>query len=178
MLGLSGSAYIYQGEELGLPESMEVPNELREDPVYLRTGHKELGRDGCRIPLPWTHDAPGLGFGPSEKVWLPQPEAYAALAADQQADAEGSTLDLYTRLLHLRRERELGLGSLREIGGLGEDVVAYLNTGKDDAYPTLVLLNLGEIPVALPEGADLVVASGELTADGKVPTDTAIWARY
>ncbi len=176
MLGLPGSAYVYQGEELGLPEATALPDELREDPVYFRTNKAELGRDGCRVPLPWVAGAPGLGFGPGPKTWLPQPAEYAALAADVQQDQPGSTLELYRELLHVRRERELGLGSLREVEGLGEEVVGYVNTGLDDRYPTLLLLNLGAEPVPVPEGALVIVASGELTEDGAVPTDTAVWA--
>jgi len=177
MLALPGSAYLYQGEELGLPEATALPNELREDPVYLRTGGKELGRDGCRVPLPWVAGEPGLGFGPGGKTWLPQPAEYAALAADLQVGVDGSTLELYRALLTTRAERELGLGSLARVDGLGEDIVAYVNRGLNDRFPTLVLLNLGFEPARLPDGAEVLVASGELTADGLVPTDTAVWAR-
>lgn len=176
MLGLPGSAYIYQGEELGLPEATALPDDLREDPVYLRTNHEELGRDGCRVPMPWAGDAPGAGFGPGGRTWLPQPPSYATLAADRQDGVEGSTLELYKSLLHVRRERELGLGSLAEVTDLGEDVAAYVNGGGGDAFPTLVLCNFGRAAVPLPAGARLLVASGPLTASGAVPTDTAVWA--
>ncbi len=176
MLGLPGSAYIYQGEELGLPEATALPDDLREDPVYLRTNHEELGRDGCRVPMPWAGDAPGAGFGPGGRTWLPQPPSYATLAADGQDGVEGSTLELYKSLLHVRRERELGLGSLAEVTDLGEDVAAYVNGGGGDAFPTLVLCNFGRAAVPLPAGARLLVASGPLTASGAVPTDTAVWA--
>ncbi len=175
MLGLTGSAYLYQGEELGLPEATTLPDDLREDPVFLRTGGAHLGRDGCRIPMPWVADAPGLGFGPTDATWLPQPESYAALAADAQDGVAGSTLELYRRLLSLRRERELGLGSLALVTDYGDDVLAFVNSGKDEAYPTLVLLNFGEQAVALPVGATVLVASGDLD-DARVPTDTAVWA--
>ena len=203
MLGLPGSAYLYQGEELGLPEATELPDDLREDPVYFRTQHKELGRDGCRVPLPWVGAAPGAGFGPSGATWLPQPATYATLAVDQQEGVPESTLELYRTLLRLRRSRELGTGSLTEVTGLGTEVVAYvggatagyidLATDIADALPRviitviilsfLVLLlafrsiaNLGQTPVALPEGATVLVASGPLTELGAVPADTAIWA--
>lgn len=175
MLGLTGSAYLYQGEELGLPEATSLPDELREDPVYLRTGKQQLGRDGCRVPLPWVADAPGLGFGPTAATWLPQPESYAALAADAQEGVDGSTLELYRSLLRVRRDRELGLGSLSFVTDYGDDVLAYVNTGKDDTYPTLVVLNFGEQDVPLPEGAVVLVASDAIV-DGRVPTDTAVWA--
>ena len=99
MLSLPGSAYLYQGEELGLPEHTTLPDELRQDPTYLRTGHEVLGRDGCRVPIPWTADGPSLGFGPGGTPWLPQPESYRALAVDQQVGVPGSTLQLYRAAL-------------------------------------------------------------------------------
>ncbi len=177
MLGLPGSAYVYQGEELGLPEATALPDEVREDPVFTRTGGVEVGRDGCRVPLPWAGDEPGLGFGPTGKTWLPQPESYADLAADRQLGQPDSTLELYRRLLSQRSERGLGLGSLAETDEFGPDVVAYLNSGTGQSAETLILLNLGEQAVALPAGAQVVVASGELTTDGAVPVDTAVWAQ-
>jgi alpha-glucosidase len=73
LLALPGSAYLYQGEELGLPEVFELPPEARQDPAFFRTGGAELGRDGCRVPLPWRADAPAFGFSQSGAAWLPQP---------------------------------------------------------------------------------------------------------
>lgn len=176
MLGLTGSAYVYQGEELGLPEATDLPDELREDPVYLRTGKEQAGRDGCRVPLPWAAGEPGLGFGPTGKTWLPQPDSFAPLAADAQDGVEGSTLELYRSLLRLRHERELGLGSLSFVEDYADpDVLAFVNTGRNDAYPTLVVVNFGAEPVALPAGVEVLVASGPLVDEG-VPTDTTVWA--
>ena len=104
MLALPGSAYLYQGEELGLPEATELPDEVRQDPTWKKSGGADRGRDGCRVPMPWVADAPSYGFGPTEKSWLPQPPAYGELAVDQQTGVEGSTLELYRTLLRLRRE--------------------------------------------------------------------------
>ena len=174
MLALPGSAYLYQGEELGLPDSTDMPHEYRQDPSFKRTGGEEIGRDGCRVPMPWAKDAPSLGFGSSELTWLPQPEVYGEYAVDQQDGVAGSTLELYRALLRLRRERSLGVGGLEFADGYGEDVVALVNIG---AERTLVLANLGPDPVTLPEGAELLATSGPLAADGGVPTDTAVWAR-
>lgn len=174
MLALPGSAYVYQGEELGLPDSTDMPAEFRQDPTFIRTKGKEIGRDGCRVPMPWVKDAPSFGFGPSEASWLPQPSVYGEYAVDQQVGVEGSTLELYRDLLRVRRERELGTGGLAELAGYGDDVVALVNTGQGEG--TLVLANLGTEPVALPEGSTVLVASGPLTDDGLVPTDTAVWA--
>lgn len=178
MLALPGSAYLYQGEELGLPDHTTLPDELREDPAYHRTKgtpEAEIGRDGCRIPLPWVGGAPGNGFGPSERTWLPQPDAYADLAANLQAGQPGSTLELYRTLLATRRELDLGVGALDWQQGYGEDVVAVVNERGTDRL--LVLANLGDQAVPLPDGSEVVVASGPLTPEGLVPTDTTVWAR-
>ncbi|TPG19867.1 glycoside hydrolase family 13 protein [Pedococcus bigeumensis] len=174
MLALPGGAYLYQGEELGLPDSTDMPGEVRQDPTFLRSGGKELGRDGCRVPMPWAKDAPSFGFGPSDQTWLPQPAVYGEYAVDQQDGVDGSTLELYRRLLRLRRERDLGTGGLQFIDGFGDDVIALVNTGQ--GKDTLVLTNFGADPVALPDGASVLVASGPLTSDGSVPTDTTVWA--
>jgi alpha-glucosidase len=174
MLALPGSAYVYQGEELGLPDSTDMPAEFRQDPTFIRTRGKEIGRDGCRVPMPWVRDAPSFGFGPSDASWLPQPAVYGEYAVDQQVGVEGSTLELYRDLLRVRRQRELGTGGLAELAGYGDDVVAFVNTGQGDG--TLVLANLGAEPVAVPEGSTVLVSSGPLTDDGLVPTDTAVWA--
>ena len=89
MLALPGGAYVYQGEELGLPEVADLPDEVRQDPTFLRTGGAVVGRDGCRVPLPWSGDAPPFGFGPSGTPWLPQPAAWA--------DADGRARRTATR---------------------------------------------------------------------------------
>jgi alpha-glucosidase len=175
MLALPGGAYLYQGEELGLPDSTDMPARFRQDPTFLRTGGEEIGRDGCRVPMPWVKDAPSFGFGPGERTWLPQPAVYAEYAVDQQDGVEGSTLELYRTLLCVRRERALGTGGLRGVEGVGPDVVALVNTGQADGE-TLVLTNLGSQPVALPAGARVLVASSPLTDDGLVPADTTVWA--
>ena len=176
MLALPGGAYLYQGEELGLPDSTDMPHEFRQDPAFRRTNGEEIGRDGCRVPMPWAKDAPSFGFGPTESSWLPQPAVYGDHAVDQQEGVEGSTLELYRALLSARRERHLGTGGLGFVEGFGEDVVAFENTGSESAGSTLVVANLGPEPVALPEGTVVLLASGPLDADGRVPTDTTVWA--
>ncbi|WP_270887591.1 glycoside hydrolase family 13 protein [Pedococcus sp. 5OH_020] len=174
MLGLPGSAYIYQGEELGLPDSTDLEAQYRQDPTFLRSNGEEVGRDGCRVPIPWKKDAPSFGFGPSGQTWLPQPPIYGEYAVDQQDGVDGSTLELYRQVLRLRRERALGSGGLQLLEGLPDDVVALLNTGRGER--TLLLTNLGEEPVRLPPGAEVLVASGPLTGEDEVPTDTTVWA--
>ena len=99
ILGLPGSVYLYQGEELGLPEATELPDETRQDPIWRRSGGAIRGRDGCRVPLPWAHDAPSFGFGPSANSWLPQPADWADYALDVQAGTPGSTYEFYREAL-------------------------------------------------------------------------------
>lgn len=103
-LALPGSVYLYQGEELGLPEVLDLPDEARQDPVFRRSGGGSVGRDGCRVPLPWSAAGPSYGFSANGRSWLPQPEAWRELAADRQADDPRSTLSLYRHALRVRRE--------------------------------------------------------------------------
>ncbi len=167
MLGLPGSAYLYQGEELGLPEHTALDDDLRQDPTWLRSGFEQRGRDGCRVPLPWEADAPGLGFGPGAQTWLPQPPSYRGLARDRQLGDPESTLEMYRAALRLRREQALGNGSFGWIDG-GDAVVAFRNNG------LTVLANMGTAAVPLPAG-ELLLSSGPLDADGSVPPDTTVW---
>ncbi len=174
MLALPGGAYIYQGEELGLPEHTSLPNDVRQDPTFVRSGGQELGRDGSRVPMPWTQGAPALGFNSTGEAWLPQPESYARLTVDSQVGVDGSTLELYRGLLALRRERALGRSGLAEVEGLGEDVIGYITTAPDGTR-TLVLANLSDEPVDVPDGARVLITSNDLD-QGRLPTDTSLWA--
>ncbi|MBA4085245.1 MAG: alpha-amylase [Kytococcus sp.] len=174
MLALPGGAYVYQGEELGLPEHTSLPDEVRQDPTFARTGGVELGRDGCRVPMPWTKGAPALGFNDTGASWLPQPASYSELAVDAQTGVAGSTLELYRTLLALRRDRRLGLGGLAEVEGLPEEVLGYVSTAPDGTR-TLVLVNLSGAPVDLPDGAEVLVSSADL-GDTRVPGDVTVWA--
>jgi alpha-glucosidase len=169
MLALPGSAYLYQGEELGLPEHTTMPDDVREDPAWERSGHTERGRDGCRVPLPWEADAPSYGFGPSDRSWLPQPAIWAEYALDRQQGVPGSTWELYRAALAARREYGLGAGTVAWQQAPAE-ALAFRNG------EVLVLTNFGGEPVALPAGATLLLASEPLDADGRVPTDVTVWA--
>jgi alpha-glucosidase len=167
MLALPGSAYLYQGEELGLPEVIDIPGEARQDPTWFRTNGERYGRDGCRVPIPWNSDAPAYGFNDTGESWLPQPAEWASLARDAQAGVEGSTLELYRTLLAERRTRALGAGSLEWIDGYGDDVLAFRNG------EVTVIANIGSAPVALPDGI-VIAASGPLEG-GALPIDTTVW---
>ncbi|MEC8763384.1 MAG: glycoside hydrolase family 13 protein [Actinomycetota bacterium] len=167
MLALPGSAYLYQGEELGLPEVIDLPDEARQDPTWFRTNGERYGRDGCRVPLPWTSEGPAFGFNETGEAWLPQPAEWAGLARDAQRDDPDSTLTLYKSLLAERRARGLGAGTLEWVDGLGTDVVTFRNGS------ITVVANLGDTPVELPSGT-VVVSSGPLT-DRMLPVDQAVW---
>jgi alpha-glucosidase len=177
MLALPGSAYLYQGEELGLPDSTDMPDEVRQDPTWPRSGHTERGRDGCRVPMPWEGDRPSYGFGPSDLTWLPQPASYASLAVDRQVGVDGSTLELYRALLALRRERGLGQGSLSWLEGFAAEVLAFVNAPVESER-VLVITNFGAQPAVLPGGARLLLASGPLGDGGTVPIDTTVWLTW
>ena len=117
LLGLPGSVYLYQGEEIGLPEVLDLPDEARQDPIWLRSGRTEHGRDGCRVPLPWRSDGPSLGFGPAATTWLPQPSWFAPYAIEDQWDDEGSMLRLHAAALALRKDLALRHDEAAAVGG-------------------------------------------------------------
>ncbi|MEV5070416.1 glycoside hydrolase family 13 protein [Microbacterium sp. LMI12-1-1.1] len=167
MLALPGSAYLYQGEELGLPEVIDIPGDARQDPTWFRTNGERYGRDGCRVPIPWNADAPAYGFNESGASWLPQPAEWATLARDVQSGVEGSTLELYRTLLAERRARSLGAGSLEWVDGYGTDAVAFRNGN------VTVVANTGSTPIALPGG--IVIAASGPVAGGELPADTTVW---
>ncbi|SDY86543.1 glycoside hydrolase family 13 protein [Herbiconiux ginsengi] len=169
MLALPGSAYIYQGEELGLPEDIELPDSARQDPTWFRSNGERYGRDGCRVPIPWEAGVPTYGFGPasSDKSWLPQPADWDRFARSSQEGVPGSTLELYKLALDLRSRFDLGTGAVEWLPGYGPDVVAFRNNG------VTVIANLGSTAVELPVG-DVLLSSEELGEAALAP-DTAVW---
>jgi alpha-glucosidase len=168
MLALPGSAYVYAGEELGLPDHLDLPAEARQDPTFHRTGGAEHGRDGCRVPLPWAAEEPAYGFSPTGASWLPQPEGYRRLSVDRQLTDQDSTVSLYRRCTALRSERGLGRGAV-EWEEAGDGVVAFTNRG------VRVVVNLGDEPVALPDAEHLVLSDPEAVAEGRLRPDSAVW---
>ncbi|SDS68593.1 glycoside hydrolase family 13 protein [Actinopolymorpha singaporensis] len=177
MLSLPGGAYVYQGEELGLAEVEDLPVEALQDPIWERSGHKHRGRDGCRVPLPWSGEEPALGFGDAQP-WLPQPAEWKELTVQAQTGDPNSVLSLYRQALSVRR-------SLAELSGAGEAGIEAELVWRDSDADVLAfdrgssfrcVVNLGSEPVELPADAEVLLASAPLP-DGKLPTDTSVWLR-
>ena len=171
MLGLPGSSYIYQGEELGLPEHTTLDASFREDPTFFRTKGERVGRDGCRVPIPWESDKPAYGFSSTGKSWLPQPENYRRYARSEQRGVAGSTLELYRQLLKVRKEFNMGLGNLKWVEELcDETTLAFDNSG------VRVIANFGGT-VNLPGGELLATTQHDLTVEGVLEHDQVAWIR-
>jgi alpha-glucosidase len=184
MLSLPGSAYLYQGEELGLPEVVDIPDSARQDPIFFRTEGREAGRDGCRIPLPFTVDAGGNhGFSsaqPASPSWLPQPIGWGQHAADAQVNNPASVYSIYRHALATRR---------RFVARTSRDI--YWHDLPDhldhllcfDRGALRVLLNCSTAAVALPAwltAAHSVAAASNLdvalgAAPMELPGDTCVW---
>ena len=171
MLGLPGGAYIYQGEELGLPEHTTLEGKYREDPTYFRTKGERVGRDGCRVPIPWESNKPAFGFNDTGKSWLPQPESYGEYARDLQVGVPGSTLELYKSLLANRKKFALGHGDFSWRKDLsGESSLAYENAG------VLVLANFDGESIEIPAGEILVSTQTDLSSN-ELEHDQVVWIK-
>ena len=172
--------YIYQGDELGLPEVEDIPLDLLQDPMHFRSQGVDPGRDGCRVPLPWSGTSAPFGFSSEHATgepWLPQPADWASLHGRRGGRAtRKSMLSLYRAALRIRKESpELGDGALTWLD-LGPDVLAF-QRGDD----FLCITNFADQPLALPPGAALVLASEELGEGldglGELPPDSTAWLR-
>lgn len=165
-LALPGSAYTYQGEERGLPEVMDLADDERDDPTFRRTDGAMLGRDGCRVPIPWTGDASPFGFSPSgsSPPWLPMPDSWREHTLEAQLADPSSMLNLYRSAI-ANRPKGVGLTWCP-----APDTVLAFRRGATFQNVT----NLGPDPVPLPP-ADVVLTSSPLASDGSLPPDTTAW---
>lgn len=180
MLGLPGSSYLYQGEELGLPEVRDIPADRREDPAFARTNGEDGYRDGCRVPIPWTNDAEtnyGFSAAAAKPAWLPQPASWAELSVESQQSDPASSLNFYRTALKLRKQLpQLGDGALT---WLDQDP-NYLAFQREDL---VIAVNPSAIAqqIALPGEAELLIASdAAVSVSGntlQLPADTAAWLR-
>jgi alpha-glucosidase len=189
---LPGSLYLYQGDELGLPEVEDLPDGAREDPMHFRSNGVDPGRDGCRVPLPWSGTHPPFGFSPPDlqwrapssggaglravaDPWLPQPPDWSRYTVEAQTRDAGSMLSLYRAALGLRRElAPLGDGTLEWLPS--EDGVLAFTRG--DGFVNVT--NLSGRPTALPEHLEVLLCSTELDGAGgihRLPPDSTAWLR-
>jgi alpha-glucosidase len=172
MLALPGGAYVYQGEELGLPEVEDLPETALQDPIWERSGHTQRGRDGCRVPIPWSGRTAPFGFSPegaSAAPWLPQPADWVERSVAAQTGDETSMLELYRGALRLRREHPaLGDGGLTWLDTAPE-VLAF---SRDPGFVCVV--NLSAEPCRLPRHTSVLLSSGPVEG-GLLPPDHAAW---
>jgi len=167
---LPGSLYIYQGDELGLPEVEDLPDSARQDPMYFRSGGVDPGRDGCRVPMPWSGDAPPFGFSPQgATTWLPQPTSWSRFTVDAETEDPTSMLSLYRSALRLRQslEGDEGLAWVEQ----GENVLAF-RRGADFVSVT----NFSAAPIDLPDHTDVLLSSSGLVSN-RLPPDSTAWLR-
>jgi alpha-glucosidase len=171
-LALPGAVYIYQGEELGLPEVEDLPDDVLQDPMFFRSGGHDPGRDGCRVPLPWAGDEPPFGFsaGPvTGSPWLPQPADWHVYTAELQEQLSDSMLALYRQALRIRRAKQgLGDGSMTWL----EAAPGVLAFARGSRFACVV--NLSAAAVELPPHERILLASGPV-GDGFLAPDTAVW---
>ena len=168
MLALPGAVFIYNGEELGLPD-VELPDEVLQDPTWERSGHTERGRDKCRVPIPWSGDTPPFGFSTNAHTWLPMPADWAALTVERQSADPESTLSFFRKALELRSARAEFDGGEIEWLTAPRDALIFRRGGEG----LVCALNAGRRPMALPPG-ELILTSAPLEG-GKLPADSAAW---
>jgi alpha-glucosidase len=182
-LSLPGTAYVYQGEELGLWEVEDLPDEDRQDPMWQRSGHENLGRDGCRVPLPWSGDRPPFGFmtspdgsgdGARTRTWLPQPPGWARLTVEAEAADPDSMLSLYRHVLRVRHREPAFVTDAFAWLPAPDGVLCY-RRGAD----VTVMVNVSGRPVQLPPHEEILAASHRLAGEpeGLLPPDTGVWLR-
>lgn len=172
MLALPGGAYIYQGEELGLDEVLDIPAELRQDPIFARTGGERVGRDGCRVPLPWSGTAAPFGFGPSGTPWLPQPPTWAAITAEAQERVPDPTMAFYRAAMRARRASPaLGDGPMHWLD-TPDGVLAFYRWDH-----CVCVMNFTDLPIELPDVVKdaAVLVTSSPSEPGTLAPATAAW---
>ena len=166
LMALPGSVYLYQGEELGLPDVWDLPNDVLDDPVWENSGRTVKGRDGCRVPIPWTNGGPSFGFG-SGRAWLPQPDRFGPLSVEAQTGVDGSTLTMYRTALSLRRQLFAADESFDWVE-IENDALAFRR-----GSGAVCAVNFGDRPVAMPAG-EVLISSSPIEA-GRLPANSAAW---
>jgi alpha-glucosidase len=170
MLALPGAVFVYNGQELGLP-NVDLPDEVLQDPVWERSGHTDRGRDGCRVPMPWQGTSPPFGFSTNPDTWLPMPSEWAGHTVESQLADPASTLHFFRELIRLRRRDFQYDGNAVEWMETGRDsaVLAFRSAG------VVCVVNTGDTSAEL--DADLgrlIIASAPLV-EGRLAPDSAAW---
>jgi alpha-glucosidase len=166
VMALPGSTYLYQGEELGLSEVADIPADLIQDPVFTRTQGAEKGRDGCRVPLPWTEGGPSFGFG-AGRAHLPQPGWFGSFSVEAQQQDPASTLSMYRQALNWRHKLQTA-ESMDWMPGTGDQVLHFARPGGWRS-----ITNFGPEPVLLPHG--IVIVTSAPVEGNQLPADTTAW---
>lgn len=165
---------LLRGEELGLPEVIDIPDDKREDPIFFRRKGAELGRDGCRVPIPWDSTSPTCGFSPStatKEPWLPIPGWFKDFSVDKEDTETDSTLNLYRKALALRKTLQDKSEQMSWVGPKSDSVLHFKRPGGWE-----VIFNLSsEEPVEMPKG-EILLTSDKLEG-GRLPINTSAWVR-
>ncbi|WWC85989.1 uncharacterized protein L201_000860 [Kwoniella dendrophila CBS 6074] len=170
ILGLPGSTYIYQGEELGLPEVIEISDEERQDPHFHRTKGECLGRDGCRVPLPWDSNRKNFGFGDDKKPHLPQPEWMKDYSVNLQKSGEETTLNFCRKALEIRKD----LVNEEQLEWISQDNQQVLYFSRPGNWE--IIMNASKNPINLPKDRKVLITSnGSSIEDGILPGETTAW---
>jgi alpha-glucosidase len=181
-MALPGAVYIYQGEELGLWEVQDIPDELRQDPIWARTHGADPGRDGSRVPLPWSGTEPPFGFSPAgaeSDPWLPQPKEWRDLTVATESANPDSMLRLYRAALRIRRSEPAFDETPLTWQPSADGVLAFDRHGAGglaDGATVRCVANLSAAPIPLPPNAEVLLASGPVYG-GVLPPDTSVWLR-
>jgi len=173
MLALPGCTYLYMGEELGLPEVLDLPDTRREDPLFARTNGELIGRDGCRVPMPWTSSAAhSFGFSSRESSsWLPQPTDWGRYSVEAQENDPSSMLAFYCAALALR---PTFVAQGDSITCRRDGDVLFVSRGS-----MTVAVNFGDRPAPLdaPLASSSVLLTSSEPVDGAIAGNSAVWLR-
>ncbi|PWW56201.1 glycoside hydrolase family 13 protein [Actinokineospora spheciospongiae] len=167
-LALPGVTFLYNGEELGLPNA-DLPDWALQDPIWERSGRTVRGRDGCRVPLPWEGEPPTFGFSTGDRSWLPVPAEWAGYTVESQLEDPASMLSLYRHALEVRKTTEAFAGTELEWYGAPPGCFAFRRKGGG----LICALNTSDAPVPLPPG-QILLASGPMAGE-ELPPETAVW---
>jgi alpha-glucosidase len=180
MLALPGTAYIYQGQELGLEEVFDIPDEMRQDPAFANTGGENLGRDGCRVPMPWDNSSATFGFNTGSESWLPQPQRWASQTVAAQNDADSSVLNLVRNALKLRKNSAaLGGISADTVDLIWDetpsDVISFVRPARLDGEAIRIVMNMGKTAYELPSGEVLLASDSDAISAGSLAPHSCVW---